>query len=164
MLVKCSFWWVGCSRVSVWPVAHMDWHRPPLICSHISGRPAGFPSCCYYFPWVHAVESSNILPLLSEEGSRWAGFAARFVCLWLRTVSWFCQQTLSEKVWRENPRLLLVEERIRLLVGHRSTRRMSLLSLGRRPSGQAGVGQDSILQFKRSIKATAAAEIVSDES
>lgn len=63
-----------------------------------------------------------------------------------------------------NMRLLLLEKVIRLLVGHRSTRRMTLLSLGRRPFHQAGAGQDPILQFKRSIKPTAAAEIVSDKS
>lgn len=63
-----------------------------------------------------------------------------------------------------NMRLLLLEKVIRLLVGHRSTRRMTLLSLGRRPFHQAGVGQDPILQFKRSIKPTAAVEIVSDKS
>lgn len=38
------------------------------------------------------------------------------------------------------------------------------LSLGRKSFHQAGVGQDLILQFKRSIKLTAAVEIVSDKS
>lgn len=57
-----------------------------------------------------------------------------------------------------NMRLLLLEKVIGLLVGHRSTRRMTLLSPGRRPFHQAGVGQDPILQFKRSIKPTAADE------
>lgn len=89
LVVKCGYWWVSCSRVIVWPVAHMDQHRPRLICSHISGRPVGFPSCRHYFHSVHTVESSDILPIMSEEGMCWAGFAGWFVCLWHWTLSWW---------------------------------------------------------------------------
>lgn len=77
-----------------------------------------------------------------------------------------CVDITGECLGREHflKQLLLFEKVISPLAGHRSTRRMTLLSLGSRPFHQAGVGQDPILQFKRSIKPTAAAGIVSDGS